>query len=41
MGYQRVDIRFANGRTREDVVVFNAQEFEVPDKVALRPKSGT
>ncbi len=34
MGYQRVDIRFANGRKLEDVVVFNAQEFEVPDEFA-------
>ena len=34
MGYQRVDIRFANGRILEDVVVLNAQEFEVPDEFA-------
>ena len=34
MGYQRVDIRFANGRKLEDVMVFNAQEFEVPDELA-------
>ena len=34
MGYQRVDIRFANGRKLEDVMVFNAQEFEVPDEFA-------
>lgn len=35
MGYQRVDIRFADGRTLEDVVVFNAQEFEAPAKFEL------
>ncbi len=34
MGYQRVDIRFANGRKLEDVMVFNAQEFELPDEFA-------
>ena len=34
MGYQRVDIRFANGRTLKDVVVFNAEEVEVPDVFA-------
>ena len=34
MGYQRVDIRFANGRTLKDVAVFNAEEFEVPDELA-------
>ena len=34
MGYQRVDIRFANGRTLKDVVVFNAHEVEVPDEFA-------
>ena len=34
MGYQRVDIRFANGLTLEDVVVFNAQEFEASDEFA-------
>ena len=32
MGYQRVDIRFANGRILEDVTVFNAQEVEVSDE---------
>ena len=34
MGYQRVDIRFTNGRKLKDVVVFNAQEFDVPDDLA-------
>ena len=34
MGYQRVDIRFANGRTLEDVLVFNAEELEIPDEFA-------
>ena len=32
MGYQRVDIRFTNERTLEDVVVFNAQDIEVSDE---------
>ena len=40
MGYQRVDIRFANGRTLEDVVVFNAHEVEVPDEFALGHNQG-
>ena len=34
MGYQRVDIRFIGGHTLEDVAVFNAQEFEVPEEFA-------
>ena len=32
MGYQRVDIRFANGRELKDVAVFNAEEVELPDE---------
>ena len=32
MGYQRVDIHFVDGRILEDVVVFNAQEFEVAEE---------
>ena len=34
MGYQRVDVRFANGRELDDVVVFNAEEIEVPNEFA-------
>lgn len=34
MGYQRVDVRFANGRELDDVVVFNAEELEVPNEFA-------
>lgn len=32
MGYQRVDIRLVDGRELKDVVVFNAEEIEVPDE---------
>ena len=31
MGYQRVDVRLANNRKIKDVVVFNAEEIELPD----------
>ena len=31
MGYQRVDVRLANNRKITDVVVFNAEEIEMPD----------
>ena len=34
MGYQCVDIRFVNGRTLENVLVFNAEELDVPDDLA-------
>ena len=34
MGYQRVDIRLVDGRELKDVVVFNAEEVEVPDELA-------
>lgn len=34
MGYQRVDIRFRNGRKLEDVPVFNAEDVELPDELA-------
>jgi hypothetical protein len=30
MGYQRVDVQFDDGRTLEDIPVFNAEELEVP-----------
>jgi hypothetical protein len=32
MGYQRVDLRLADGRELKDVVVFNAEEADVPDE---------
>lgn len=31
MGYQRVDVRLANNRKITAVVVFNAEEIELPD----------
>jgi len=31
MGYQRVDIIFADGSVVRDCVVFNAEEVEMPD----------
>lgn len=34
MGYQRVDIRLVDGRELKDVVVFNAEEIEMPDEFA-------
>ena len=34
MGYQRVDIRLVDGRELKDVVVFSAEEIEVPDEFA-------
>ncbi len=34
MGYQRVDIRLVDGRELKDVLVFNAEEIEVPDEFA-------
>lgn len=34
MGYQRVDIRLSDGRELKDVVVFNAEEADVPDEFA-------
>ena len=30
MGYQRVDVRLADGRELRDVLAFNAEEIEVP-----------
>jgi len=32
MGYQRVDVRLADGRELRDLVVFNAEELEIPDE---------
>ena len=34
MGYQRVDVRFDNGQEIKDVLVFNAEDLEVPDELA-------
>ena len=34
MGYQRVDLSLADGREVKDVLVFNAEELEVPEKLA-------
>ena len=34
MGYQRVDIRFADGRELKDVIVFNAEQADVPEEFA-------
>jgi hypothetical protein len=34
MGYQRVDVRLTNNRKIKDVVVFNAEEIELPDDCA-------
>jgi len=34
MGYQRVDVRLADGRELKDVMAFNAEEIEVPDEFA-------
>lgn len=34
MGYQRVDLRFVDGREVMDVPAFNAEEVEVPDQFA-------
>jgi hypothetical protein len=34
MGYQRVDVRLADGRELRDLVVFNAEEIEVPGEFA-------
>lgn len=32
MGYQRVDLRLADGREVKDVPAFNAEEVEVPEE---------
>jgi hypothetical protein len=34
MGYQRVDVRFADGRHVENAMVFNAEDLDVPDSFA-------
>ena len=37
MGYQRVTIRFANNRIVPDVLVFNAEEAELPEELLHVP----
>jgi hypothetical protein len=34
MGYQRVDLRLADGRELKDLLVFNAEELEVSEELA-------
>jgi len=34
MGYQRVDLRLADGRELKDVLAFNAEEVELPEECA-------
>jgi len=34
MGYQRVDVRFANGQELKNVLVFYAKDLDVPDEFA-------
>jgi hypothetical protein len=34
MGYQRVDVCFTNGRELTNVIVFNAEEVDLPDELA-------
>jgi len=34
MGYQRVDVRLQNGRLLENVMVFNAEDMELPEEFA-------
>ena len=34
MGYQRVDVFFADGRELRDLVVFNAEDLELPQEFA-------
>ena len=39
MGYQRVDLRLADGRELKDLPVFNAEEIELPEEfVGVRIK---
>lgn len=39
MGYQRVDICFADGKELKNIMVFNAEELEIPDECGSRIKS--
>jgi hypothetical protein len=34
MGYQHVDVRFADGREVKNLIVLNAEEMELPDEYA-------
>ncbi|MCI0539040.1 MAG: hypothetical protein L0Z50_27855 [Verrucomicrobiales bacterium] len=34
MGYQRMDLRLADGHELRDVLAFNAEEVELPDECA-------
>lgn len=34
MGYQRVDVRFRNGRRLNNAIVFNSEEIELPTELA-------
>jgi hypothetical protein len=34
MGYQRVDVRFADGRELSNVMVFNAEDINLPEGFA-------
>ena len=34
MGYQRVDVRLADGREVKNLMVFNAEELEGPEDLA-------
>jgi hypothetical protein len=36
MGYQRVDIFFADGSVRRNCMVFNAEEVELPETYAAK-----
>lgn len=34
MGYQRVDVRFVDGRVLTDALVFNSEQLQAPDEFA-------
>ncbi len=40
MGYQKVEIRFADNRIARDVLVFNAEQAELPEDLARVPIRG-
>lgn len=37
MGYQRVVVRFKDGRILDSAIVFNAEDLEAPDPVPIGP----
>jgi hypothetical protein len=37
MGYQRVVVRFRDGRILDSAIVFNSEELEAPDPIRIRP----